>query len=65
MRMYECHACGGMCDPGELESGVCFDCRREASERFEERKLGIRKSINQMMQEWLRQQKDGQMVMRV
>lgn len=37
MFSYKCHACGGLCDPGELENGVCFDCRSAAEERKEER----------------------------
>lgn len=65
MRGYKCHICGGMCDPGELENGVCFDCRKEALERSEEFRLRVRKSINQMLQERIRQQDDGQMAMRV
>ena len=40
MRMYECHICGASCDPGELENGVCFDCRVEARERQENRTDG-------------------------
>lgn len=65
MRGYKCHICGGMCDPGELENGVCFDCRKESAERTEERSLSIRKSINRMLQERIQQQKDGQMAMRL
>ena len=65
MKQYNCHICGGSCDPGELENGVCFDCRKEASERQESRKLDIRKSINQMIRERIREQRDGQMVMRM
>lgn len=65
MREYNCHICGGSCDPGELENGVCFDCRKGASEWQENRNLDIRKSINQMIQERIREQYDGQMVMRV
>lgn len=26
---YRCNVCGGICDPGEMAGGVCFDCRRE------------------------------------
>lgn len=63
--MYECHICGGMCDPGELENGVCFECRSKDAERAEKRSFEIRRSINQMLQERIRQQKDGQMAMRV
>lgn len=28
MYSYKCDVCGGMCDAGELENGVCFDCRQ-------------------------------------
>lgn len=59
MRMYECHVCHGLCDPGELENGVCFDCRSTARERQENRALENIKAWNRM----LRSQTDGQMVM--
>lgn len=65
MRMYECHVCSGLCDPGELENGVCFECRSEDVERQESRNFEIRKSLNQMIQERIKEQKGGQMVMRV
>ena len=65
MREYKCHICGGSCAPGELENGVCFDCRKEASEQQEIHNLDIRKSINRMFQERIREQHDGQMVMRM
>lgn len=26
---YICNICGGVCDPGELAGGICFDCRQE------------------------------------
>lgn len=65
MRAYECHICGGLCDPGELENGVCFECRHKDAERAENRNFEIRRSINRMLQDRIRQQKDGQMVMRV
>lgn len=65
MRMYECHVCGGLCDPGELENGVCFECRSEDVKKQENRNLNIRKSTNLMIQERIREQHDGQMVMRV
>lgn len=59
---YKCHICGGMCDPGELEGGVCFSCRTEAMERREMRSLEIRKEIGRLMQERLQEQADGQAV---
>ncbi|MCH5271607.1 MAG: hypothetical protein J1E83_12800 [Lachnospiraceae bacterium] len=63
MRMYECHVCHGLCDPGELQNGVCHECRSEAVHREEKRQLGIRKELNQMLSERLRQQADGQLVL--
>ena len=27
MKGYQCKACGGFCDPGELVGGICADCR--------------------------------------
>lgn len=65
MRMYEyeCHICHGLCDPGELENGVCFECRRKAAEKEEARQFEIRKELVQMMYARYAQQPDGQMVM--
>lgn len=65
MRGYECHICGGICDPGELENGVCFDCRSNDVKRIEQHRLDVRKSINLMLQDRIRQQNDGQMAMRI
>ena len=33
---YICKICGGICDPGELAGGICFECRQEdeISEQF-------------------------------
>lgn len=59
MRMYECHICHGLCDPGELEGGVCFDCRQADIQRQENRTLDNIRAWNQM----LHRQSDGQMVM--
>lgn len=63
MRGYMCHVCNGICDPGELENGVCFDCRVQAMERREKRNLEIRKEIGQLMQARYREQADGQLTM--
>lgn len=66
---YKCHVCGGLCDSGELESGVCFDCRREAVERREKRELDTRKLWNRKMlarnmaEQNTMEQPDGQMVL--
>ena len=27
--MSECRQCGCNCDPGDLEQGVCYECREE------------------------------------
>lgn len=27
VKKYECKICHGLCDPGELEGDVCFECR--------------------------------------
>ena len=62
MRMYECHICGSNCDPGELENGVCFDCRVDAIEKQEVRTIENIKMWNQAVRRY-KQQSDGQMVM--
>lgn len=62
MRGYECHVCNGLCDPGELENGVCYECRAEAVAKQERQQLSIRKELNQLIQGRYRQQADGQMV---
>ena len=64
MYRYKCHFCGGLCDAGELENGVCFECREEAQQRREMQALQVRKEINQKMQAVYAQQSDGQMVVR-
>ena len=50
MRMYKCYVCNGLCDPGELEGGVCFECRQENTERKlqlqAQKSLDIRKEWN-------------------
>lgn len=35
MTEYQCKACGGFCDPGELVGGICADCRDKAVGRGE------------------------------
>lgn len=39
MYRYQCHDCGGLCDAGELENGVCYECRQKAVRNQEERSL--------------------------
>lgn len=40
MAMSKCRICGCMCDPGDLQNGVCDYCREEeAKEEFRSRKL--------------------------
>lgn len=55
--LYSCHVCGGMCDPGELENGVCFDCRKEAVEKKESSTLALMREWNNLVG----QQANGQM----
>lgn len=57
--MYRCTRCGGICDPGELIGGICFDCRQE-----EKRKERARKEFSDFC-ERMKEQIDGQMVMEV
>lgn len=33
MSGYRCSVCLGDCDPGELEGGICHECRSAAAER--------------------------------
>ena len=63
MMEYKCHVCLGSCDPGELENGVCFDCRKESVKNQEKRESQIRKDLNQIIQSRIKEQKDGQLVM--
>ena len=55
---YTCNVCGCNCDAGELENGVCDDCREE-EEEHEIRKEWTRK----MLSRFISQQSDGQLVM--
>ena len=64
MYRYRCHICKGLCDAGELENAVCYECRVKDQERREMQALQVRKEINQKMQAVYAQQSDGQMVMR-
>ena len=63
MYQYRCHVCGGMCDAGELESGVCYGCRDEELRKEEARILKMRKDVNQLIRARYAEQNDGQMVM--
>ncbi len=38
---YKCHICDGICDPGELENGVCHECRAEEAERRNRKEFEI------------------------
>lgn len=58
---YNCHVCGCTCDPGELENGVCFDCRKEASEVSKKRTMNLIRDWNKLV----KSQSDGQMVLEV
>lgn len=61
MRGYKCHVCGCTCDPGELENGVCFDCRREDSKVSERRTMNLIRDWNKLV----KSQSDGQMALEV
>ena len=63
MFSYECHICGALCDPGELENGVCFDCRSDAVQKQDERSCQTIRSLNQLMRARYAEQSDGQLVM--
>ena len=53
MTMSKCRTCGCLCDPGDLQNGVCDDCREEESRKEEYRRMqGIQ----------LSEQTDGQIV---
>ena len=56
-------AAAGCVMPGELENGVCYDCRQEDIRRMEARSLQKRKELNQLLKAKYAEQVDGQMVM--
>ena len=60
MKGYRCAACGGICDPGELSGGICFDCREETAKLVERRTKEIARILGAV-----REQMDGQMVLEV
>ncbi|MCM1561451.1 MAG: hypothetical protein NC123_18235 [Butyrivibrio sp.] len=51
-----------LCDPGELENGVCFDCRADQAQKQDERNCQTIRSLNQLMRARYAEQADGQMV---
>ncbi len=63
MYQYKCHSCGGLCDAGELQNWVCYDCRQEDIKRMEAHSLQKRKELNQLIKAKYAEQADGQMVM--
>lgn len=63
MYQYRCHSCGGLCDAGELQNGVCYDCRQEDIKRMEAHSLQKRVELNQLLKAKYAEQADGQMVM--
>lgn len=65
MYQYKCHDCGGLCDPGELENGVCWDCREKASRQREEQSLHIRMEFNRKLHFQCTEQPDGQLALRI
>lgn len=42
--MLTCRICGCICDPADLQNGVCDDCREEQSEKAERQE-----QLSQMM----------------
>ena len=63
MYQYRCYGCGGMCDAGELENGVCYDWSQEDIRRMEARSFQKSKELNQLLKAKYAEQVDGQMVM--
>lgn len=45
--MIVCRICGCNCDPGELEQGVCEECRKLEENDFPKMRLIRRKNIGQ------------------
>lgn len=65
MNSYECSECHGLCDPGELEGGICYECR---SNLQGERNGRISKSRNldkldKRIRARYAEQSDGQTIM--
>lgn len=56
---YKCHVCGGDCDPGELENGVCFECRSYAVQKQDEKSCQTIREINKKIRERYALQSDG------
>lgn len=63
MFSYECSVCHGQCDPGELENGICFECRSDAVQKQDERNCQTIRGINQLMHARYAEPSDGQAVM--
>lgn len=63
MFCYECHICGGSCDSGELENGVCFDCRREAVQKQKEKDIQTIMESTKMIRARYAEPSDSQTVM--
>ena len=56
--MRKCEQCGCLCDPGDLQGGVCDDCREEY-----ERQVQRNEDRRQMLARHIAEQEDGQLVM--
>lgn len=39
MYCYQCSICKGMCDAGELENGICYECREKKAMQQKERRF--------------------------
>ena len=63
MFSYECHICHGLCDPGELENGVCFGCRSKSVQEQDQKNCQTIREINQLIRARYAQQADGQLAM--
>lgn len=56
--MRKCEQCGCLCDPGDLQGGVCDDCREEY-----ERQAQRNEDRRQMLARHIAERADGQLVM--
>lgn len=63
MLYYECSTCHGLCDPGELENNVCFDCRSKSVQEQDQKNCQTIREINQLIRARYAQQADGQLAM--
>ncbi len=62
MFYYECGTCHGLCDPGELENGVCYECRSKEADGQDHKSCQTLREMNQLIRARYAQQADGQLV---